>query len=59
MHDDFRSYQSAETEWRYRSAITRLKEDIKNTESLLATQKNKLAYLEAHPPLYEHFNWSA
>jgi prefoldin subunit 5 len=57
--DDIASYQSSETAWRYDSRVGRLKEKIEQTQNLLQTLEEELKQLEARPPLYHLFNWSA
>lgn len=58
MHD-LKYYQSGNTAWRYKAEINSLKADIESRTMQLHALKERLKYLETHPPLYEHFNWSA
>jgi hypothetical protein len=59
MKHDFKSYQSADTAWRYESQIKLIKNDIEKAETKLAELKLRLKKLEDNPPLYDTFNWSA
>ena len=59
MTDDFISYQTSDTAWRYGSRVGRLEDEIANLKQLLATAEAQLLWLREHPPLYEYFNWSA
>lgn len=53
------SYQSAETAWRYDTYMSDAKRELAEAERALASALARIAWLEAHPPLSDLFNWSA
>lgn len=59
MTADLKGYQTKETEWRFhlrRGTLLRL---VEIAERELAVVRADLDELEAHPPMYHLFNWSA
>jgi hypothetical protein len=56
---DFTSYQSAETEWRYYSQLSRANDALEKALDDVRKAEAWIARLEARPPLTHLFNWSA
>jgi hypothetical protein len=56
---DATSYQSADTEWRYYSQLSRAQDALEEALRNLEATEQRLAYLKARPPLTHLFNWSA
>ena len=59
MNENFSTYQTADTAWRYEIYMSLAREAESKALGDLAAAVARLDKLRAHPPLDHLFNWSA